>query len=51
MICCGKKRKRREKVSMDDNFSLTRKFLQEEIKEGVFQMEKTKTVGLDGIPA
>jgi hypothetical protein len=39
------------KVSMDDNFSLNREFDQEEIKEVVFQMEKTKTVGLDGIPA
>jgi hypothetical protein len=39
-----------EKVTFMENEELTKPFLEEEIKMALFQMERNKAVGSDGIP-
>jgi hypothetical protein len=39
-----------ENVSESENVELTRPFLEEEIKHALFEMERNKAVGPDGLP-
>jgi hypothetical protein len=40
-----------EKVKQEDNCSLIKPFDEEEIKVAIFQMDKNKAAGPDGMPA